>query len=152
MMLRKQIQEYLSQANLGFKEVGGMAKMDLVDSKKIVLTPPCCFVGLEKKLAKGNTTSNAVHQKITRQIGIIIVVRNVIGVNDAEGADEAEDLSERVQNCLIGLSNQSKPSQFDYVSALQYAGGNILSFSNGFLFWRDIYEVDIFARKKITNP
>lgn len=131
--LRSQVQDVIAQAGLGFKEVGGAANLNIVEGQQIRLSTPGCYVIRDGINARENEMITAVRQKQMVQIGVVIAVRNVANATGLDSSDTAEEFSDAIKNLLVGYA-------IDDYAPFEYQRGQIVSFNNGFLFWRDVYQ------------
>lgn len=120
-----------------FKEVAGAA--DLSNILQGRMSDPGCYVFQERMLASENSASTAVIQRVSFQFAVIIVVRNVKD-KGADAADTCFALQASVMTALLNWTIDENAEPLEYVS------GNVLSFDNGFLVWKDTFKTAQYLR------
>jgi hypothetical protein len=121
-----------------FKEVAGAA--DLSNILQGRMSDPGCYVFQERSVASENSMATAVVQRVVLQFAVIIVVRNVKDSKGSDAADTSYALQSSVITALIGWTPDSNSEPMEYVS------GNLLSFDNGFLTYKNTFKTAQYLR------
>jgi Cdc6-like AAA superfamily ATPase len=132
MTLRQLFEQQLAQETSGFRVIAGASNMAAISASQF--TPPGCYVFAEKSSAEPNKLVTGVSQRVIEQLAIVIVVRNVATAKGSDAADELDALRLQAEQALLGWV----PS-IDY-EKIEYVSGNLISFSNGFMTWKDSYK------------
>ena len=95
---------------------------------------PAAYVLQLQEAAGSNALSCAVAQTVTASFGIALAVTNV---TDAKGAAAQADL--KTVRAAVGPALLGWTPDGDTYAPLEYAGGALLGFKNGVLWWQDVY-------------
>jgi hypothetical protein len=121
-----------------FKEVAGASDMTNIMSGR--LTDHGCYTFQERINATESVMVGATMQRLTVLFAVLIVVRNVKDTRGADAADASHTLQDHLKTALLGWSPDST------ADPLQYSGGALVSFANGFHIWKDTYTTKQFIR------
>jgi hypothetical protein len=136
--LRPLIEQRIIEQVTGFEEVRGAASIaQMIDARGVLFVDRGCYV-FQDRIATGATDSpTASSLGVWPQFAVVVTVRNVRDATGIDAADVAFDLLNGVRVALQGWT-----PVFGETSAMQYTGGQLISFENGFLTWRDTYRVN----------
>jgi hypothetical protein len=96
-------------------------------------TPAAYVIPLNERAGPNRFASGAVHQEVEAQFGVVFAVRNV---TDGRGAAAAADLSGLRAEVSAALVGWMPAGCSDLVI---FAGGELVAFANGCLWWQDEY-------------
>lgn len=136
--LRPLIQARISSQVTDFKEVAGAADMTNIMAGR--LTDQGCYIFQERVTAEASVLINATRQRITINIAVIIVVRNVKDARGGDAADTSFALQSNLKTALLGWTPD------DSADPMEYGGGALVSFANGFFIWKDTFTTHQFIR------
>lgn len=95
---------------------------------------PAAYVLPLQEAASANQLSCAVAQTVTASFGIALAVSNVADAKGVAALADLKPVRRAVGPALLGWT----PDGETY-SPLEYAGGALLGFKNGVLWWQDVY-------------
>ena len=121
-----------------FKEVAGAADMTNIMSGR--LTDMGCYIFQERITATESGLVGATMQRLAVSFAVLIVVRNVKDARGADAADASYTLQTNLKTALLGWSPDSN------ADPLEYSGGALVSFANGFFIWKDTFNTHQFIR------
>ncbi len=98
------------------------------------LATPAAYVLPLQEAASSNALSCAVAQTVTASFGIALALTNVA---DAKGVAALADL--KTVRAAVGPALLGWTPDGDVYSPLEFAGGALLGFKNGVLWWQDVY-------------
>ncbi len=130
--LRQLIEARVKAQCADFKEVAGAASIGNVLNGR--LSDSACYIFQETRKVSDSNLVNFTRQRVSLSFAFIIVVRNVKDARGSDAADACAALQEAVQAALLGWTPDSNSEP------LEYAGGNLISFENGFFIWKDSYK------------
>lgn len=136
--IRPLIEQHLRSAVPEFIEVAGAA--DLANVMQGRVAAPGCYVFQERATARPDNVIGATVQRVTLQVAVITVVRNVKDSRGTDAADASAGLQQSVQTALLGWQADAA------VDPLEYVGGVLVSFANGYFIWKDSYQTYQFIR------
>ncbi len=124
------------------KHVAGAANLAALKSAP-ARTPAAWVVPVSESASANVSASIDVVQRIRRRFGVVIAVRDVRDATGEAALDGglAQARSEIVA-ALVGWSPDAESG------AIVAAGGRLLSFSSGALWWQDEFETDIWQGGK----
>lgn len=137
MTLRKQLQDKIKSGTSSFKEVSGAASLAAVLAGRV--NPNSCYLFKDKKTTTESSMINIVNQRVTEQIAIVIVVRNVTDQKGEDASDISEGLQDEIQAKLLGWT----PEGYE---PLEHSGGSLVSLTNGFYIWKESYKTSHYIR------
>jgi hypothetical protein len=114
-----------------FKLVGGAADFDAASDA--LAAAPAAFVIEQANGAGPNLTVGVVTQQVSVQVGIVIAVRMVKDSRGQADQSSLEAARQAVRAALLGWSPEPGSD------ACSYAGGQLLEFTPGLLWWQDAY-------------
>lgn len=120
------------------KEVAGAADMANIMSGR--LTDQGCYIFQERITATENHMVGTTIQRVAISFVVLIVVRNVRDARGADAADASYTLQASIKSALLGWSPDAS------ADLLEYSGGALFSFSNGFFIWKDTFNTHQFIR------
>lgn len=100
---------------------------------KLPLSYPSIYVFLISEKAEPNKTFGGHRQRNTQIIGTELMVKHIEGALHTSPYDEIDDLRESVMIALKGWKINTDYTAFDFVR------GDLVSYENGFVIWRDQY-------------
>jgi len=121
-----------------FKEVAGAADMANIMAGR--LTDLGCYIFQERVTAAESQLANAIMQRLTVTFAVLIVVRNVKDARGADAADASYTLQAALKTALLGWTPDAG------AEPLEYGGGALVSFANGFFIWKDTFITHQFIR------
>ena len=121
-----------------FKEVAGASDMANIMSGR--LTDHGCYIFQERINTTESVMVGATMQRLTVLFAVLIVVRNVKDARGADAADASHTLQDHLKTALLGWCPDST------ADPLQYSGGALVSFANGFHIWKDTFNTHQFIR------
>jgi hypothetical protein len=136
--VRPLIQARIAAQIPAFKEVAGASSLTAILQGR--LSESGCYIFREKNAPEANELVNAISQRVIVSIGLVIVVRNV---KDAHGND-ADDISFNLQNSLKTALLGWQPEAGS--DPMQFGGGGLVSFANGYHIWKDTFITQQFIR------
>lgn len=104
-------------------------------------TPAAYVIPLNERASANRFASGAVHQEVDAQLGVVFAVRNV---TDARGAAANADLAALRAEVSAALIGWQPDGCSDHVL---FAGGELVAFANGCLWWQDEYVTSYPVRK-----
>jgi hypothetical protein len=119
-------------------EVAGAA--GLASIAKARLSDGGCYLFQERIAASPNGMINATMQRLTETIAVLIVVRNVQDARGGDAADAVFALRALINAALLDW--QPDPG----ADPLEYGGGTLVTFADGFLIWKDSYMTNQYLR------
>lgn len=128
----RQLMELRLRAQItAFKEVAGAADLSSILTGRV--SAPGCYIFTERDKADANNLLNGVSQRIVESMAIVTVVRNVRDARGTDADDENKALRKLVSTALLNwvASPEYEP--------MEYGGGQLISFSNGFHFYKSTY-------------
>lgn len=134
MTIRAEIVEQLKAEAPSLREVAGAANWVAVEKTRRVHGG--CYVFRSQTRAERNALDHLVRQRVEEQITLVVTVRNVADARGGEASDEAETLCAEIRAALLGWTPASA------AAPLEYAGGALLSFADGFLHWAETYRTE----------
>ena len=129
--LRQLMESRLRAQIPAFKEVAGAADLNSILAGRV--SAPGCYIFTERDTAGANTLVGAVSQRVTELMAIITVVRNVRDAQGADADDENKVLRSLVSTALLNWEPDATHEPMEYV------GGSLVSFANGFLYYKSTY-------------
>jgi hypothetical protein len=129
--LRPLIEARIRAQVTDFKEVAGASDLQNITANR--LSDPGCYVFEESVKIMANRTINSVTHMVTLQFAIVIVLKNVKDARGSDAADVSHGLQNSIRLALLGWKPHSTTDQ------MEYSGGVLVSFANGFFIWRDSY-------------
>lgn len=129
--IRPLIEQRIRAQVTSLKEVSGASDLQSLLSGR--LSDNGCYIIPESDRASENTRVNAVAQRNAEQYSIIFIVRNVRDPRGADAADVCHDLRNAVLSALLNWAPNPD------CEAFEKASGRLISFSNGFYIWQDVY-------------
>ncbi len=139
MTLRKQVQDRLIQnASSYFNEIKGAASLSEIIHGRV--HPDGCYIFKEKSISSENSLINAVNQRVVDRLSIVIVTRNTTDQKGSDSSDNSELLQNAVMNEILGFEPTGG------YEPIEYAGGSLVSLTNGFYIWLDTYKSAHFVR------
>lgn len=136
--IRPLIEQRLRAEIPAFKEVAGAAGLSNILQGRIA--DPGCYIFQERKTAETSALVGATMQRVTVLIAVVTVVRNVRDGRGADAADTSQEFQADIQTALLGWQPHESADPMEFV------GGALVSFSNGFLIWKDTYKTYQFIR------
>ncbi len=124
-----------------FKEVAGAADMANIMAGR--LSDAGCYVFQERVVAAESNLIGATMQKLTVSFAVLIVVRNVKDARGSDAADASYGLQTSLKTALLGWCPDAG------ADPLEYGGGALVSFANGFFIWKDTFITHQFIRAGI---
>ena len=121
-----------------FKEVEGASDLQNITANR--LSDPGCYVFSESVFVTPNTVIGKTMQQVTLTFAVVIVLKNVKDARGSDAADVSNTLQESVRTALLGWQPHS------VADPMEYAGGTLVSFSNGFFIWRESYRTIQYIR------
>ena len=121
--------EALSLLNL----VAGAADFAAAAETTPPATPAAYVLPLQES-ASSNALSCAVAQTVTASFGIALALTNVADAKGEAALADLKTVREAVGPALLGWT----PDGETY-APLEFAGGALLGFKNGVLWWQDVY-------------
>ena len=121
-----------------FKEVAGAADMANVMAGR--LTDSGCYIFQERVTATDSQLLGATMQRLAVAFAVLIVVRNVKDARGADAADASYTLQASLKAALLGWCPDAG------ADPLEYSGGALVSFANGFFIWKDTFITHQFIR------
>jgi hypothetical protein len=79
-------------------------------------------------------------QRLAVSFAVLIVVRNVKDARGADAADASYTLQAALKTALLGWCPDAS------ADPLEYSGGALVSFANGFFIWKDTFITHQFIR------
>lgn len=134
MSLRTEIVERLTAEASSLREVAGASGWAAVEGSRRVSGG--CYVFRSAAKAGPNHRDNQVLQRIEEQITLVVTVRNVADARGGDAADDADTLCDEIRSVLLGWTPASA------AAPLEYVGGSLLSFADGFLHWAETYRTE----------
>jgi hypothetical protein len=120
------------------KEVAGAADMANVMAGR--LTDSGCYIFQERVTATDSQLVGATMQRLAVSFAVLIVVRNVKDARGADAADASYTLQAALKTALLGWCPDAS------ADPLEYSGGALVSFANGFFIWKDTFITHQFIR------
>ena len=114
-----------------FKEVAGAADLASILAGRV--SAPGCYLFTERETAEANSLINGVSQRVIELVAIVTVVRNVRDARGTDADDENKLLRLLVSAALLNWTPDVNHEPFEF------AGGQPISFANGFLFYKSTY-------------
>lgn len=114
-----------------FKEVGGAADYDA--AVKALKAAPACFMIEQASQPLANASIVGARQQVRTQIGVILAVNML---RDSAGAADRDDLEEAREAVRAALLGWIPAAGF---TAMTYAGGFLMDFEPGRLWWQDSF-------------
>lgn len=134
MSLRTEIVAQLKAEATSLREVAGASSWAAVESSRRVSGG--CYVFRSAARAERNSLDSLVRQRVDEQITLVVTVRNVADARGGDAADDAEALCNEIRAALLGWTPASA------MAPLEYVGGSLLSFADGFLHWAETYRTE----------
>ncbi len=136
--LRPLIESRIRTQIPAFKEVAGAADMANVMAGR--LTDSGCYIFQERVTAAESQLANAIMQRLTVTFAVLVVVRNVKDARGGDAADASYTLQAALKTALLGWCPEAG------ADPLEYGGGALVSFANGFFIWKDTFITHQFIR------
>ena len=136
--LRPLIESRIKAQIPAFKEVAGAADMTNIMAGRLI--DQGCYVFQERITATESQLVGATQQRLAVSFAIIIVVRNVKDARGADAADTSYALQASLKKALLGWSPDVN------ADLMEYSGGTLVSFANGFFIWKDTFNTHQFIR------
>ena len=130
--IRPLIEQRLREQIPAFREVAGAADLSNILQGRI--NDSSCYVFEERRMAAENAMANIIRQRISQQFACVVVVRNVRDARGGDAQDVSAELQQSIQTALLGWEPGST------IEPLEYAGGSLVSFANGFFIWKESYK------------
>lgn len=130
--IRPLTQQHIRDQIASFSEVSGAS--DLTSLLKGRLLDRGCYVFPDRVSAGSNEVKNAVLQRVNPQLAVVTVVYNVKDARGEDAADVSFVYQEAVRSLLLGWRPHADFELYEY------AGGNLVSFLNGFYIWKDSFK------------
>jgi len=111
--------------------VAGAADLNSILTGRV--SAPGCYIFTERDSAGANALVGGVSQRVVEMMAIVTVVRNVRDARGTDADDENKALRVLVSTALLNW--EPTPDH----EPLEYAGGQLVSFANGFLFYKSTY-------------
>ena len=121
-----------------FKTVAGASSLEAIKSGRLM--DAGCYVYRESQKAEASELVNGVMQRITVSIGVVIAVRNVVSASGVDADDTNFNLQNSLKTALLNWTPEP------YSTPLQFGGGVLVSFANGFHLWKDTFITQQFIR------
>lgn len=122
-----------SATGAAFKLVGGAADFDA--AADALAASPACFVIEQANSAGENSTCGVITQRVDVHLGVLLAVpmlRDSRGDADKSALEVARAAA---RGALLGWT-PGTPGEHDPIT---YAGGQLLDFTPGLLWWQDSY-------------
>jgi hypothetical protein len=132
MLMLAEVAERLRDSCPSFRVVGDAAQFAAVIDQ-LPDTPAVYVLPLNERAGPNRFASGAVHQEVESQFGVVMAVRNV---SDARGSAAGSDLTALREEVAAALIGWMPTGCSDLVI---YAGGELVTFVNGCLWWQDEY-------------
>jgi hypothetical protein len=116
-----------------FKEVAGAADLSSILTGRV--SAPGCYIFTERDKVEARALASGVNQRVVESMAVVTVVRNVRDARGTDADDENKHLRDLVGNALVSWIPDSGHAP------MEYGGGQLISFSNGFLFYKSTYLV-----------
>jgi hypothetical protein len=136
--LRPLIEARVREEIPNFKEVAGAA--DLANVMAGRLSDAGCYIFQERVTATESDLIGATMQRLAVSFAILIAVRNVKDARGGDAADASYLLQDLLKTALLGWSPDAS------ADPLEYGGGALVSFTNGFFVWKDSFITHQFIR------
>ncbi|UOA07622.1 hypothetical protein [Methylobacter sp. S3L5C] len=124
-----------------FKEVAGAA--DLTNVMAGRLSDAGCYIFHERVTATESDLIGATMQRLAVSFAILIAVRNVRDARGGDAADASYLLQDSVKSALLGWCPDAS------ADPLEYSGGALVSFANGFFIWKESFITHQFIRSGV---
>lgn len=140
MSLRALVKQAIADNVSQFKEVSGAASLEAVMARRV--NAPGCYVFRYSNQVGPNKSVNLVSQAVYETVGCLIVTHNVADNLYENADDESEQYCGLVRDVLFGqvLAEGYAP--------MEYGGGRLVGFKDGFLYWLELYRAQSFWRSK----
>jgi hypothetical protein len=129
--LRQLMEQRISAQITAFKEVAGAANLESILTGRV--SAPGCYIFTERDTAGANSLVTGVSQRVAILMAIVTVVRNVRDVRGTDADDENKVLRDLVSTALLNWT----PSES--YEPMEYGGGQPISFTSGFLYFKSTY-------------
>lgn len=136
--LRPLIEDRIRLKVPAFKEVAGAADMTNIMAGR--LTDQGCYVFQERITTTDSQLVGATQQRCAVYFACIVIVRNVKDARGADAADTSYNLQTSLKNALLGWSPDGN------ADLMEYSGGALASFANGFYIWKDTFKTYQYIR------
>lgn len=130
--IRPLIEAQLVAQTTGFNEISGASDLQSILVNRFA--DPGCYVFQERISVNKNTSTSKVIQQIDAIYAAVIVIRNV---KDSRGTDAADAGFVLQTDVMTALLNWKPHTEY---TPLEYSGGSLVYFSNGFYVWKDSYK------------
>ena len=124
--------------NTVVKTIGGAANIAAVQSD--LKAAPGIFILPGAQTPGPNELANGVSQLVVVSIGVLFAVRNVADAKGAAGHNALSPLVVSVKDLFLGWQ------PVDALRPVEYAGGELVDYSELVLWWQEIYTTEIFYR------
>jgi len=120
------------------RQTGGAA--DLAAARDDLRIAPAAYVIPLRETPGRNELGEAIWQRVTVRLGLVLAVRNV---RDARGEAAAEDLEALRQSVRAALLGWAPAMGHD---PLEYGGGRLLALTNAILWWQDDFTTAFYMK------
>jgi hypothetical protein len=122
-----------------FKKVAGVA--DVERAMANLLADPAAFVmPLAESAGESEGYFNAEDQEVTAVVGVLMAVRSLQDATGEAAVDALQPYRDAVDAALFGWSPGAEFSEF------AYAGGQLIGFNNGVIWWQAEYATTFHKR------
>ena len=121
-----------------FKDIAGAADLANVMSGR--LSDSGCYIFQERVTVTESDLVGATMQRLAVSFALLIVVRNVKDVRGGDAADASFLLQDLIKSALLGWAPDAS------TDPLEYSGGALVSFANGFFIWKESFVTHQFIR------
>jgi len=136
--LRPLIEARIKAQVTAFKEVEGASDLQNITANR--LGDPGCYVFEESVSVSQSTLISKTMQQVTLIFAVVIVLKNVKDARGSDAADVSHGLQNSIRTALLGWQPHTA------ADPLEYSGGALVSFANGFFIWRDSYKTIQYIR------
>jgi hypothetical protein len=136
--LRSLVEARIAAQVTAFREVAGSASLEEVLKGRLV--DKGCYIFEEADAAGKNEVVQVTRQRVTVQLGVVLVVRNVRGDRGEDASDANKTLRDSVQTALLGYEFTGGYEPMEYI------GFRLVSFANGFFITKASYRTRYFIR------
>ncbi|MGB4498889.1 MAG: hypothetical protein WBI40_09325 [Methylococcaceae bacterium] len=113
---------------------------ELAIAKPTTMQPPCAFVIPMSEKAESNSLMNALSQRTTVQIGVVIAIRNFSDTRGESGHKQLEIVRSEIMEALLNWEPQNASTPTEFVA------GQLAGYDNLTLRWNDIFQTQFYYR------
>jgi hypothetical protein len=113
---------------------------ELSNAKPTTMQPPCAFVIPMSEKAESNNLMNALSQRITMQIGVVIAIRSFSDIRGEGGHEKLETVRAEVMAALLNWEAPNTSIGTEFVA------GQLAGYEDMVLRWNDVFQTQFYYR------